>query len=50
MKIGTIVEGPTDRQLLKAIINKLCPGEHDFRDLQPADMGESFGETGAGTR
>jgi len=48
MKIGTVVEGPTDRLLLKAIIEKVCPGEHDYRDLQPADVGNSFGPRGAG--
>ncbi len=48
MKIGTVVEGPTDRLLLKAIINKLYPGEHDYRDLQPLDTGDSFGSRGAG--
>lgn len=48
MIIGTIVEGPTDRLLLKAIIDKVCPGEHLYRDLQPLDMGSSFGERGSG--
>ncbi len=48
MKIGTVVEGPTDRLLLKAIIEKVYPGEHDFRDLQPADVGNSFGQRGTG--
>jgi len=48
VKIGTVVEGPTDRLLLKAIIAKLCPGEHDYLDLQPADNGPSFGRTGTG--
>ncbi len=48
MKIGTVVEGPTDRLLLKAIIAKLCPGGYDYLDLQPADNGASFGRTGTG--
>lgn len=48
MKIGTIVEGPTDRLLLKAIVDEICPGEHEYLDLQPADVGESFGERGSG--
>lgn len=48
MKIGIIVEGSTDSLLLKEIINKLCPGEHEYKVLQPVDMGESFGEMGTG--
>lgn len=48
MKIGTIVEGSTDRLLLKAIVDEICPGEHEYLDLQPADVGESFGERGSG--
>jgi len=48
VKIGTVVEGPTDRLVLKAIIEKLCPGDHDYLDLQPADNGDSFGRTGTG--
>ena len=48
MRIGTVVEGPTDRLLIKAIINKLYPVEHEYLDLQPADVGESFGERGTG--
>lgn len=48
MRIGTVVEGPTDRLLLKAIIDKVCPGVHEYRDLQPADVGSSFGERGTG--
>ncbi|MCB8977916.1 MAG: hypothetical protein H6657_10875 [Ardenticatenaceae bacterium] len=48
MKIGTIVEGPTDRLLLKAVVDEICHGEHEYLDLQPADLGDSFGERGSG--
>jgi hypothetical protein len=48
MNIGTIVEGPTDRIMLKAIIMAVCPGEHHFFDLQPAGQSDSFGEMGTG--
>lgn len=47
MKIGTIVEGPTDRILLEAIIAEQCPGDHIYLPLQP-DIGASFGRTGTG--
>lgn len=45
MNIGTVVEGPTDRLVLQAILDKLCPGEHRYFPLQPA---ETFGEIGTG--
>lgn len=45
MIIGTVVEGPTDRLLLEAVISKLIPGEHRFRRLQPQ---LPFGEMGTG--
>ena len=45
MVIGTIVEGPSDRLVLQAIINTLCPGEHRYLPLQPTP---TFGETGTG--
>jgi hypothetical protein len=48
MKIGTVVEGPTDRLLLEAIISHVIPGEHQFLALQPVGLGASFGETGTG--
>ena len=48
MNIGTVVEGPTDRLVIKSIINKICPGEHRFFDLQPQDLGATFNETEAG--
>jgi hypothetical protein len=48
MNIGTIVEGPTDRLMLKAIVRAVCPGEHRFFDLQPAGQSDSFGEMGTG--
>ena len=48
MKIGTVVEGPTDRLLLEAIISHVMPGEHQFLALQPVGLGASLGETGTG--
>ncbi len=45
MNIGTVVEGPTDRLVLEAVLNKLCPGEHRYFTLQPA---ETFGKMGTG--
>lgn len=45
MNIGTVVEGPTDRLVLQAVLNRLCPGEHRYFPLQPT---ETFGETGTG--
>jgi hypothetical protein len=45
MNIGTVVEGPTDRLLLEAVLNHLLPGEHRFFPLQPA---ETLGRTGSG--
>jgi len=45
MIIGTVVEGPTDRVVLEAIIAKLIPGDHSFLSLQPQS---TLGETGAG--
>lgn len=45
MNIGTVVEGPSDRVALEAILNHLCPGEHRYFPLQPT---ETFGETGTG--
>ncbi len=45
MNIGTVVEGPTDRLVLEAVLNKLCPGEHRYFTLQPA---ETLGQTGTG--
>lgn len=48
MIIGTVVEGPTDRLLLKAIINHVYPGKHTYLDLQPADVGETFSGRGTG--
>jgi hypothetical protein len=48
MNIGTVVEGPTDRLMLKAIVRAICPGEHRFFDLQPAGQSDTFGETGTG--
>jgi hypothetical protein len=45
MIIATVVEGPTDRLVLEAILSKLIPGEHRFLALQPTT---TFGETGTG--
>jgi hypothetical protein len=45
MIIGTVVEGPSDRIALEAIIEVLAPGEHTFLPLQPQ---LTFGETGTG--
>jgi len=43
--IATVVEGPTDRLVLEAILDKLIPGEHRYLTLQPPVL---LGETGAG--
>lgn len=48
MNIGTVVEGPTDRLVIKSIINSICPGEHRFFDLQPQGAGDTFNEMGTG--
>lgn len=45
MIIATVVEGPTDRLVLEAILDKLIPGEHRYLTLQPPVL---LGETGAG--
>lgn len=45
MNIGTVVEGPSDRLVLKALLDKLLPGEHRYFALQPP---LTFGETGTG--
>jgi hypothetical protein len=45
MNIATVVEGLTDRMVLKEAINCLVPGDHCYFDLQPTGSG---GETGAG--
>ena len=45
MIIGTVVEGPTDRLVLEAVISRLLPGDHRFLPLQPQS---TLGETGAG--
>ena len=45
MNIATVVEGPTDRLVLEAILNRLFPGEHRYFRLQPS---ATFGETGTG--
>ncbi|MBN1261766.1 MAG: hypothetical protein JXB35_13905 [Anaerolineae bacterium] len=45
MNIGTVVEGPTDRLRLEAVLDHLLPEEHRYFSLQPT---VTFGETGAG--
>lgn len=45
MNIGTVVEGPTDRLVLQAVLDRLFPGDHRYFPLQPT---ETFGETGTG--
>jgi hypothetical protein len=45
MIIATVVEGPTDRLVLEAVLSRLIPGEHRFLRLQPP---ETFGELGTG--
>lgn len=45
MNIGTVVEGPSDRLVLQALLDHLCPGQHRYFPLQPT---ETFGETGTG--
>lgn len=45
MNIGTVVEGPSDRLVLEAILDRLCPGEPRYFRLQPT---ETFGQTGTG--
>src|SRR5688500_7267634 len=47
MNIATVVEGPTDRLVLKAINNHLYPGEHRYFDLQPTGS-DAFDESGTG--
>jgi hypothetical protein len=48
MNIATVVEGPTDRIVLEAVLDKLLPGEpaeHRYFPLQPTP---TFGATGTG--
>lgn len=45
MNIGTVVEGPTDRLVLQAVLNRLLPGDHRYFPLQPP---ATFGEMGTG--
>ncbi len=45
MNIGTVVEGPTDRLVLQAVLDKIIPGEHRYFYLQPS---EPFGRLGTG--
>ncbi|GBC63675.1 hypothetical protein DENIS_4673 [Desulfonema ishimotonii] len=40
MIIGTIVEGTTDRIVLKSVLNALIPGNHRFLALQPVSPPE----------
>ena len=45
MIIGTVVEGPTDRLVLQAVLDQLIPGQHRYLPLQPTP---TLGETGSG--
>ncbi len=45
MNIGTVVEGPTDRLVLQAILDRLFPGDNRYIPFQPP---VTLGETGAG--
>ena len=48
MNIGTVVEGPTDRLVLQAVLDRLLPDDpegHRYFPLQPTPM---FGHTGTG--
>jgi len=48
MNVATVVEGPTDRLVLEAVLDRLLPGdptEHRYFPLQPTS---TFGETGTG--
>lgn len=45
MNIATVVEGPTDRLVLQAVLDGLFPGEHRYFPLQPS---VTFGEMGTG--
>jgi hypothetical protein len=48
MNIATVVEGPTDRLVLEAVLDRLLPGdpaEHRYFPLQPTP---TFGATGTG--
>ena len=48
MNVATVVEGPTDRLVLHAILDKLLPGDptqHRYFPLQPTP---TFGQTGTG--
>lgn len=53
MIIATIVEGPSDHEVIKTIVNRLLPGSHRYLPLQPVsslnENGEvAYGETGTG--
>ncbi len=45
MNIGTVVEGPTDRLVLEAVLSEIIPGEHRYFPLQPSTP---LGATGTG--
>ena len=54
MRIATVVEGPSDHDVIQTVINRLIPGKHRYSSLQPiGTMNEKtgdvvYGETGAG--
>ncbi|MCD6344517.1 MAG: hypothetical protein J7M17_02770 [Anaerolineae bacterium] len=50
MNIGTVVEGPTDELVLKAIIGHLYPGQHRFLSLQPVSIHSERGNGWKGVR
>jgi hypothetical protein len=50
MVIGTVVEGPSDRLVLEAVIQQLCPGEHRFLPLQPKATLDEDGSGWKGVR
>ncbi|MCD4738255.1 MAG: hypothetical protein K8R89_03225 [Anaerolineae bacterium] len=50
MNIGTVVEGPTDELVLKAVIGYLHPGQHRFFPLQPISVHSERGNGWKGIR
>lgn len=50
MVIGTVVEGPSDRLVLEAVIQRLYPGEHRFLPLQPKTTLDEDGSGWKGVR
>lgn len=48
MKVGIVAEGPTDYEMIRAIINKQLPHSFVLSSLQPKNVGGSFGDLGTG--